>query len=97
MISFTRQPSSRYLFFIQIKTADQSSVFKMFCDNVAEVRGVAARNWSRWDGRYGARLSLSNGYTPRTLPAAMIVNCTKRYGRCIVATAPCNEMGIIAL
>jgi len=105
MIRFSSSASARYLVFEQTVCADgTANLFKVFCDTIVEARQVLVRNWERWQRSEGgiARLTTSNGHTPRNLPAAAVrYQSQRRAGRYTVAKATfpggSAELGIIAL
>lgn len=106
MLSFSFSASARYLVFEQVTLANgEVSLFKVYCDTIAEARREVNRQWQRWQRTASAanapiRLVLSSGYKPSNVPAAMVATTSKRYGRCIVAAGTFGggkaELGIIA-
>lgn len=103
MISFNRLPSSRYLVFEQTFSANGANVFHLFCDSIADVHTALGRQWARWQKAEAVtvRLTTTNGFTPRNIPAAMVRRECQRYGRSTVAKAldatGRAELGVIAL
>lgn len=87
----------RYLVFRQSASADKAELEKVFCNTIREARQAASRFWREANN---PALAISNGFGPANVPAAMVANSTKRYGRLTVARqygATRREIGIIAL
>lgn len=96
MISTSKTPSARYLVFSQSVNANGATLEKRFCNTIREARTEAVKFCKRFPARY----AISNGYTPANVPAAMVANSTKRYGRLLVIAnhgETRSEIGIIAL
>jgi len=109
MIRFQKSATSKYLVFEQTTDASGNvNLFKLFCDNAADMHKALNDNWNRWQetsklyGTSQVHLATSNNYKPYNLPVlAVKTQCKRSTGRYVVATATFStgkaELSVIAL